>query len=222
VNEHAPHIHAALLLCNGEPPSKSAARAIAEAVDLVVAADGGANSAAAVGVQPDVIIGDLDSVKPSVLRKFHAAEIIRVRRQDNTDLEKALDYLQHLGVCHVYLMGATGRRLDMTLANLTVLWRYAKYMDIVVVGTGWSAVPVTGSRRLTTEKGMTVSLIPYSPCSGVTLRGLKYPLTNATWKPGEVAVSNVVLKKDFSVVIKKGRALLIVSDPSASSSGKRR
>jgi thiamine pyrophosphokinase len=177
---------------------------------LVVAADGGANSAAAIGLKPDIIIGDLDSVRPATLRAFKNSRVIRVRRQDNTDMEKALDYLRAERVDRVFLLGATGKRLDMTLANLTVLWRYTNAMEIVVVGNGWYAVPVTGRCRIAAGKGTTVSLLPFTPCTGVTLRGLQYPLTNASWKAGEVAVSNVVTRKELSVHIKKGKALLIV------------
>jgi thiamine pyrophosphokinase len=200
----------ALLICNGERPQPSAARRLARQSSLVVAADGGANNAAAIGLKPDVIIGDLDSVLPATLRAFRNAHVIRIRRQDNTDMEKALDYLSTEGVRRVFLLGATGKRLDMTLANLTVLWRYTQAMEIIVVGTGWYAIPVTGRCRLSTKSGTTVSLLPFTPCTGVTLHGLQYPLTNASWKAGDIAVSNVVIKDNFSVSIKKGRALLIV------------
>jgi thiamine pyrophosphokinase len=204
------HVTSALLLCNGEPPGRPIAEKVARYTGLVVAADGGANSARALGLSPHVIIGDLDSVKPSTLRSFRSATVVRVRRQDNTDMEKALDYLRDQGVRRVYLLGATGKRLDMTLANLTVLWHYVPPMEIIVVGTGWYAIPVDGNCRITAPRGTIVSLIPYGPCSGVTLAGLKYPLNDASWKLGDIAVSNVVKRSAFSVSIRKGRALMVV------------
>ena len=123
----------ALLLCNGEPPSCNVLLA-ARVTGLLVAADGGANYAPALGLEPDLIIGDLDSVKPSILRRFTKTGIIRVRRQDNTDMEKALDYLRGHDVGRVFLLGATGRRMDMTLANLTVIWRYVPFMESSLSG----------------------------------------------------------------------------------------
>jgi len=178
-----------------------------------VAADGGANSAPALGVPLDVIIGDLDSVTQSTLRKFRDALVIQIRRQDNTDMEKALDFLQEQGYRKVLLMGATGRRIDMTLANLTVLWRYVPVMEITVVGDTWHAIPVQGARKLRARKGTTVSILPCAPCRGVTLRGLQYPLRDAVLGEGEVAVSNVVTRSPFSVTITKGRALVVVLEP---------
>jgi thiamine pyrophosphokinase len=183
-----------------------------------VAADGGANSAPALGLPLDVIIGDLDSATPSTLRKFRDALVIQVRRQDTTDMEKALDFLQEQGYRKILLMGATGRRIDMTLANLTVLWRYVPAMEITVAGDTWHAVPVQGFRKMRARKGTTVSILPCAPCQGVTLRGLQYPLTDAALGVGEVAVSNVVRSSPFSVSIKKGRALVFVLEPPAHAS----
>ncbi len=203
----------ALLLCNGEPPGRRLARQLARSCELLVAADGGANSAPALGLPLDVIIGDLDSVTPSTLHKFPDALVVHVRRQDNTDMEKALDFLQEQGFRKILLLGATGRRIDMTLANLTVLWRYVPPMEITVVDDTWHAVPVQGFRRMRARKGTIVSILPCAPCQGVTLRGLQYPLTNASLGAGEVGVSNVVKNSPFSVTIRKGRALVVVLEP---------
>jgi thiamine pyrophosphokinase len=181
--------------------------------DLLVAADGGANTARVLGLRPDIIIGDLDSVKPSTLRKYRGAEVVHVGRQDNTDMEKALDHLREQGVRRVVLLGTTGRRIDMTIANLTVLWRYVRTMDITVAGDGWYAVPVRGYRRMIARKGTLLSILPFGPCTGVTLRGLRYPLSGASLRMGEVAVSNVVRDGAFTITITTGRALVVVMEP---------
>ena len=84
----------ALLICNGTPPTRTLARRLAARAELIVAADGGANIALRLGLRPDVIIGDLDSIKPASRKACASSLIIQVKRQDNTDLEKALDYLR--------------------------------------------------------------------------------------------------------------------------------
>jgi thiamine pyrophosphokinase len=210
VTRTAPADRTVLLLCNGEPPPRAIARRLSRHAQLIVAADGGANAARAIGLKPDVIIGDLDSVKISTLRAFKRAHVIRVRRQDNTDMEKALDFIKREGFRHVILLGATGRRIDMTLGNLAGLWRYVPRIDILIAGNGWYAVPVCGTRELRAPLGTTVSIIPHGACSGVTLRGLKYGLANATLGSNAVAVSNVVRRVKFSVSIKRGKALVVV------------
>ena len=202
----------ALLLCNGEPPSRTLIRRLAAGADLIVAADGGANIARRYGIAPHVIIGDLDSISPSTLRRSSSALVIRVRRQDNTDLEKALGYLASKKANQVTILGATGKRIDFTLGNLSVIWNYTVNFSMMILGDQWSAFPVTTHLTLKARKGTTVSIIPFGSCSGVTLKGLKYPLHDATMQVGSIGVSNVVVKSQFSVHVKRGNLLVIVFD----------
>jgi thiamine pyrophosphokinase len=200
----------ALLICNGEPPGRSLMKRLSHHVDLVVAADGGANQARRCGVTPDVIIGDLDSITTSTKRYFQDSLILRVPRQDNTDLEKALDLLVCIGARQVTIVGCTGRRMDFTLANLSVLWRYSRALEWRVAGDDWYAVPVEAHRSVRATEGATVSLVPFGACNGITLKGLHYPMVDGTLRIGQVAVSNVVHSSPFSVKVKRGKLLLIV------------
>lgn len=201
-----------LLLCNGATPSRRLARRIARATDRLVVADGGANAALSLGLTPDLIIGDLDSISSAARRAFAGVRTLRVRRQDNTDMEKALDHIRAGASGRVIVLGATGRRIDMTLANLAVVWRYIPPLDIVFADDGWHAVPFRGSRTFTAAAGSRVSLIPFGACKGITLRGLRFPLTDARLGVGDVAVSNVVRSGRFSVTVERGRLLVVVFD----------
>ncbi len=208
--DRRPHI---LLIANGEPPSARCARRLARGADLILAADGGANAARKLGITPDIIIGDLDSLSPATRRWFSGALLIRVARQDTTDLEKALDHCVKLRAGSVTVMGATGRRMDFTLANISVLWRYTSRFAWRVVDDTWEAVPVGRTRSVRARRGTTVSLIPFGAVRGITLRGLYYPLTNAALRVGEVAVSNVVVASPFRVRTSRGRLLLLLHHP---------
>jgi thiamine pyrophosphokinase len=200
----------AIVLCNGEPPSASLLRRLVRQADIVVAADGGANIARTCGVRPDVIIGDLDSLTPATRSWFRTSRLLRVGRQDNTDLEKALDFLREEGVHEVVIAGAAGKRLDFTLGNLSVAFLYRRSMRIRFVGDDWQAIPLGGRNRLHAPRGTTVSLIPFSSCAGITLRGLAYPLTAASLNRGAIAVSNVVTRSPFTVTLRSGRLLLVI------------
>lgn len=177
---------------------------------MLVAADGGANVALSAGLRPDVIVGDLDSITPAARRAFAGSLVLRMKRQDNTDLEKALDFIASQGIREAVVAGATGRRLDFTLANLSVAWLYARRIRIRFAGDGWEAFPLDAFTRVNARRGTIVSLIPFSRCSGITLRGLRYPLTNATLSGGAVAVSNVVARNPFTVRLGRGRMLLVL------------
>jgi thiamine pyrophosphokinase len=200
----------ALVLCNGEPPSVSLLRSLVRRADMVVAADGGANIARIGGIRPDVIIGDLDSITPATRRWFRTSLLVQVQRQDNTDLEKALDFLRGEGVHDVVIAGAAGKRLDFTLGNFSVAFLYARRMRIRFVGDDWQAIPLGSRNRLQVARGTTVSLIPFSSCAGITLRGLAYSLTGASLNRGAIAVSNVVTRSPFTVNVRSGRLLLVI------------
>jgi thiamine pyrophosphokinase len=202
----------ALIICNGEPPTRRLVRKLASHADLIVAADGGANAARLYGIRPHIIIGDLDSVSATTKRVFASSSILRVRRQDNTDLEKALDYLVSKSIKNVCIVGATGRRIDFTFGNLSVIWNYTSRMRITFVGDGWKAMPVESGKEVRAKVGTTVSLIPFGSCSGITLKGLRYPLTNATMKVGEIGVSNIVKRSPFSITVRRGNMLLFIMD----------
>ena len=207
----------AMIICNGEPPSRALCRKYARECDLIIAADGGANTARKHGTRPHVIIGDLDSITSATRNYFRTARFIRIGRQDSTDLEKALSFAQRNGVASVTLVGATGKRIDFTLGNLSVLWNYARRLAITVAADGWNAQPIVRRIDLRVKAGSTISLIPFGPCSGITLKGLRFPLRNARMKVGEIGVSNVAVRSRISVVVKRGKMLLIAIEKNSKS-----
>lgn len=209
-----------LLLCNGQSPSRRLVRGLAHLADRFIAADGGANTARACGVRPDVIIGDLDSALPATLRHFRTSRVIRVARQDNTDLEKSLDFLVAEGETDAVVLGATGGRLDFTLANIAVFWKYAGRLRLTFRGDGWTAVPVGKFLTRPAARGATASLIPFGTCSGITLRGLQYALKDAGMRPGDVGVSNVVVSSPISIRVRSGNMVLVLFDRASAKRGK--
>lgn len=201
----------ALIICNGESPGRRPVQKLARHSDVIVAADGGANVARSLGIRPDVIIGDLDSITKQTTRYFSTSQLIHISRQDNTDIEKALDFLRDSGIRKVAIVAATGKRIDHTLGNLSVIWNYTSSIEIRFVGDAWYAVPVGKKRIFRAPAGTIISLLPFGACTGITLRGLRFPLTNASMMVGEIGVSNVVEKSPFTVEVKKGNMLMIVS-----------
>ncbi len=202
-----------LIICNGEPPGKALTRRLTHEAELVVAADGGANVARRYGIRPDVIIGDLDSILGSTRKAFSSSRVVHVKRQDSTDLEKALDFVVAARFSEAVIVGATGKRLDFTLGNLSVIWRYTRRLGVRFIGNDWEATPVESGRRIDAAVGTTVSLIPFGRCSGITLSGLRYPLRDATMDIGQIGVSNVVRRSPFTIHVKRGKLMLIMQGP---------
>lgn len=159
-----------------------------------IAADSGLETAEKLGIKPDIIIGDFDSVEPELLAEYQ--NIIKYPAQkDDTDSMLCVKYALEHGFTDIIIIGGTGGRLDHTLANLALL-RYIKNRG----GTGCitdgfnrvSYIANGGARIYKNYKY--VSIIPVSPeLRGVTLTGFLYNLENGSVKSDEpYTVSNEI------------------------------
>jgi thiamine pyrophosphokinase len=115
-----------IVLANGtlDDPAPLRKRLMAWGEAEVIAADGGARLAASLGLRPQIVIGDLDSLDPQdrqVLTEAGARLQASPADKDETDLELALRLAVAGGAEQVAVLGALGGRLDMTLANLLLL-----------------------------------------------------------------------------------------------------
>ena len=117
----------ALIVGNGEPPSRALFEALlAAAPDLLLCADGGADTVRGYGRVPDVVVGDLDSASADGLSGMPAERRVRIDADDSgTDLNKVLTHAVGMGVTEAVLTGVTGRRTDHTLWNLSLLKTFA-------------------------------------------------------------------------------------------------
>jgi thiamine pyrophosphokinase len=184
----------------------------------VVAADGGVERAASLGLAVDVVIGDLDSVSPAALERAEAAGARVVRHpaaKDATDLELALDEAVALGARRVLVVASGGGRLDHLLASVLVLGsaRYEALEIDALVGDALVHV-IRVERTMRGTSGGLVTLLPLGgPAEGVTTTGLEYPLANETLHEGSTrGVSNLLVGAEATVSVARG-VLLAVRPP---------
>jgi thiamine pyrophosphokinase len=202
-----------VILCNGQMPGRMLIEPYLNEDTLFVAADGGANRAAAVGLRPDVIIGDLDSYEP-IDYKEHKVEVILDANQETNDLEKALEYLKEQSIKEVRIFGATNMRLDHTLKNLSVLLRYHtvfEYLELVDIYGYCFVLPKKFSASY--NLGTVVSLLPINGrVSGIKTKGLKYPLNDEFLENGlRDGSSNEVIAEQVEISYTEGDLLFFVA-----------
>jgi thiamine pyrophosphokinase len=203
-------INRALICLDGEPPSQKTLYRELRNVDCLIAADGGANWLFDYNIAPNILIGDLDGVKKSVISKLPSTIIIERKNQYSTDLEKAFTWAIQQKIKNITVMAIAGKRIDHILSNFSLLWRFHKKANIDIVHDNWFAQLLSNQKQnLKVKKGQIISLIPFSNCSGITLKGFQYPLTKATMKRGQVGVSNVASSSKVFVEIKRGHMLCI-------------
>jgi len=178
--------------------------------DFILALDGGADIALKAGIVPDMTVGDLDTISVQTKIKIGKEKLFKVSRQDNTDMEKGLDFCKVLKPQKITVIGGVGGRLDFTLGNFISLFNYAKYFDIEVKSFAYCAYILLKGGTFKAAKGATVSLIPFTEIKNITLTGVKYPLKNESLNLSQRGVSNKVLKDKFTIAFSKGKLAVIV------------
>lgn len=181
----------------------------------IICADGGANFLHQLERIPDVLIGDMDSVKPDFLEycEKEGAAIFRYpTHKDETDTELAVNYCIQKKYSEVILFGATGTRMDHTLGNFYLLNKMMK--------TGIKAKAVDGINeiflmehfcQLQLPVNQTISIMAYTDTAeGIFLNGFEYPVQNGQMNhllPG-YGISNVVTEPVQTIEVKKGTLLI--------------
>lgn len=201
----------ALVICNGEMPSRALIAPFLRSKPFILCADGGANKIRSFGITPHCIIGDLDSITQKTRHFFSTVPIIHVPDQNSTDLEKSLDFLLQKKYTAATIIGATGDRPDHTLANFSILVKYHKKILLQFIDEYCTAAIINKRIRFAAEIGQQISLVPMSRCRGITTTGLKYPLTNESLEIGiREGTSNEAVKSTVSIAVRTGSLLLFV------------
>ena len=113
-----------IIFANGELPDSNKALLLLHADDYIICADGGTRHAVTLAVQPDLIIGDMDSLEKGQLEKLQKSGVsieLYPRDKNETDLELAINRAIELKPTQIIIIAALGGRLDQTLANITLL-----------------------------------------------------------------------------------------------------
>jgi len=185
--------------------------------DLIIAADGGTRHCKNLGITPDMVIGDLDSIEPDDLKSLQSkgVEIIQHPvKKDQTDLELALRLAVKRGADEIVLFGAMGMRWDMSIANILLpVEPYLSNTSIRIINGLHEITMLKTGKQITFygEKGDILSLIPVGrDAIGITAGNLEYPLKNSTLQFGSTrGISNVFMEKSATVSLKEGLLLCV-------------
>lgn len=181
---------------------------------LVIAADSGADHALAVGLQPDVIVGDLDSIDPHTLTELDGSAEIRQHPTDKdaTDLELAVRAAFEAGATALQIVGGHGGRLDHLLGNYQLITSlecpvtWFAGLDRLVISSG--------AATLNTSSGQTLTLLTVSESATVSVRGTRWELDRGVVRRGETrGVSNVAIGAVVELEVHAGRVVVVLPAP---------
>lgn len=210
-----------VIFANGEIPDLDVARDLLQPGDYLIAVDGGANHLLKMGILPEIVIGDLDSIDDDTLFELTSAEVDIEQYsedKDDTDIELAMQYAVEMHPASILIVGALGGRLDQTLSNLSILTdsmlpKIDIRLDDGVEEAFFCKADASkgGQVEVQGRSGDTVSLIPWhGSVQGITTEGLQWPLYAETLSASKSrGVSNVMLGESASVKIQKGLLLVV-------------
>jgi thiamine pyrophosphokinase len=185
-----------------------------------IAADSGLHLAQRLGVSVDLVVGDLDSVRPEALDAATAAGTIVERHdadKDASDLELALEAARRRGGTRVVVIGGTGGdRLDHLLATAELLGS-DRYADLEI--EWWAgrsrAIVTRGSLSLDGHGGDLLSIIPVGGPITVSAEGVRWPLDTTEIEHGSTrALSNEITHPPASVTVSDGTAFVVHTEGS--------
>jgi thiamine pyrophosphokinase len=204
----------AFIIANGQAGDGERYAALMRPGDLVIAADGGAALALQMGIQPQVVIGDMDSLPAELRGKLEALGcqfVCHPERKDETDTELAIRYALQRDAQELVLLGATGSRLDHTLANVFLLALPELRGKNARIVAGSSEVwLLRDSLELKGKPGDIVTLLPLGQDAiGVDSEGLEYALRGDALRFGLArGVSNIMTSTRARISLRQGLLLV--------------
>ncbi len=206
----------AIIFINGQFHEPKSTRRLIRPDDYIIAVNGGTYHALSINVMPHTIIGDLDSLGPAEEARVRSgkSDILRFpSRKDETDLELGLRYAIEKGYNEILLLAALGGRLDQSFANVCLLTLpELRGIDVRIVEGTQTAFLICDSAEIVGKPGNIVSILPIGgDASGITNRGLEWPLDNATLALGTTqGISNVMLGERAYISVREGMLFCVV------------
>lgn len=164
-----------VVLGNGDYPQSQLPLRIIEEHRMLVVCDGAANAYLSTPRKFDVIIGDGDSMLQSI-KEAYADKIIIDSNQDTNDQTKAVKYLADGGYTDIAIVGASGRREDHLLGNVSLLIEYLKAGVNTRIYTDHGVfIPLCGNAEIACRKGQQMSIFNFG-CRCLSAEGLQYAI----------------------------------------------
>lgn len=218
----------AVIIGGGDFPRKPFPRELIRRADVIVCCDGNALKAfqrnrerifGDTSREPDAVVGDMDSMSPSLAKKYSMI-LIKVEEQDDNDQTKALHHIinNFPEVDTVHILAATGRREDHTVGNLGLLMEYARSLSgaegpsIDMVSDYSTAFAITDSCDLFLGKGRRISIFSPDNSLKITSKGLEWQTSGVVFDNWWPATLNRTTEDVVSLKLSHKSVALIITD----------
>lgn len=187
----------------------------------MIAADRGLEFFENTGLIPDAAVGDFDSLSPKGMEYLNTltdTEIIRLKpEKDDSDTQSAACFAIDRGAERIFVLGATGKRIDHLLANFGLLVLGAERGTEIILADPWNYMKLIKSGTILKKSqqfGRYVSFFSLNgDVPGLTLKGFKYPLDRhyLTASDSGLTVSNEIVEEEASIEFDRGILLMLMT-----------
>lgn len=189
----------AVILANGDFPTNPDLIEKLRDADFLVVCDGAVRHLRKLGIKPQAVVGDLDSISEED-REYYSEIIVHISEQETNDLSKAFYHAKSKGFSKFLILGATGRREDHALANIGLLQKFLDDSDVVEMESDFGVFSVHRTPfTLSSQKGQQVSIFCLDFNVALTSAGLRYPLRDLKLSSMETGTLNEAEGDSFSL-----------------------
>ena len=196
-----------VIIANGTFPRHTVPLAFLRNSSHIICCDGAADTLLKCGIEPDYIIGDLDSLSQE-LRKRYSHCLCHDPDQYTNDLTKAVRFCTERQWTEITILGATGKREDHSIANISLLADYAGSVNIQMITDYGVFTPLLKTGRFESFAGQQVSIFSLTPDTIFTFHGLKYPLTKKTLTSWWQGTLNEAVGDEFTIMMDHGKVVV--------------
>ncbi len=197
-----------VILANGEFPKGKTPLQILKNNSFLICCDGAINNLLKTNIKPNLIIGDLDSINENLKTKF-ANILIKIADQNTNDLTKAINWCVENSITDVTIIGATGKREDHTIANISLLAKYIELLNVKIITDYGVFTPITKTTLFTSKKGQQVSIFSLDCDKEISSKNLKYPLQNLKLETWWMGTLNESVNNNFTIICNNNTRVIV-------------
>lgn len=201
-----------VIVANGIFPQHEIPLGYIRNASRIICCDGSTRNLVKAGFVPEAIVGDMDSLSDNLAIRFRN-KLYENTDQDTNDLTKAVNWCIEKGYNDLVVVGATGKREDHTIGNISLLVEYVKRVDVIMVSDNGLFLPFLKSCEISSFPGQQVSVFSIDPETEITSSGLRYPLNRAKITNWWFATLNEATGHKFTLNFDRGRVIVFLKFP---------
>lgn len=203
-----------VIIGNGEDWTKNKIIHYCKNADFIIAADNGLSLLHRFNITPNLIIGDMDSISPSLLQYYHKIPLDKHPvKKDFTDSELCIKKAMSMNPKEIILLAMTGNYFDHSYASIINLFRnYQPGIKMNIITSNSIIFPVIGKTTLLQMKGRRFSLFPLCPVTQFTIVGAQYNFSKKDLAITDYSISNVIIDDKLEIIFREGKLFCVLFD----------